>query len=155
MAALGALAAGALGLVALLSPPADEPPLEPRAGWLGVSRRQMEEEGSGSSLRWDNPFSTEQMRHGAVILHIFLLLYMFVGLAIVCDDYFCSALDEICIRMKISDDVAGATFMAAGARAYPARITAGALRPAAEPFHHSSTRTQPADQCLSSRWLGA
>lgn len=83
-----------------------------------LGSRMLSEEGSGgTSLRWDNPFTEDQMRHGAVILHILLLLYMFTGLAIVCDDYFCSALDEICIKLAISDDVAGATFMAAGLRA--------------------------------------
>ncbi|KAL3925005.1 MAG: hypothetical protein SGPRY_003758 [Prymnesium sp.] len=83
-----------------------------------LGSRLLSEEGSGgTSLRWDNPFTEDQMRHGAVILHILLLLYMFTGLAIVCDDYFCSALDEICIKLAISDDVAGATFMAAGGSA--------------------------------------
>mmetsp|Transcript_19278 Transcript_19278/g.41044 ORF Transcript_19278/g.41044 Transcript_19278/m.41044 type:complete len:481 (+) Transcript_19278:1-1443(+) len=99
------------------SPPAegDEPArlLDFRLG----SRVLSEDAGSGTSLRWDNPFTSEQMRHGAVILHILLLLYMFTGLAIVCDDYFCAALDEICIKLQISDDVAGATFMAAGGSA--------------------------------------
>lgn len=80
-----------------------------------LGSRALSEAGSGTELRWENPFSEEEMRHGAVILHILLLLYMFTGLAVVCDDYFCSALDEICIKMQISDDVAGATFMAAGA----------------------------------------
>lgn len=38
----------------------------------------------------------------------------FVGLAIVTDDYFVAALERICERLKLSEDVAGATFMAAG-----------------------------------------
>ena len=59
----------------------------------------------------------DEMRKGAVIIHILILLYMFTGLAIVCDDFFCAALDEICIVLDISDDVAGATFMAAGGSA--------------------------------------
>merc|ERR1719372_14532 len=46
-----------------------------------------------------------------------MLLYCFTGLAIVCDDFFCAALDEIVIKLSISDDVAGATFMAAGGSA--------------------------------------
>lgn len=40
-----------------------------------------------------------------------------MGLAIVCDDYFVSSLDRICEEMKLSPDVAGATFMAAGSSA--------------------------------------
>lgn len=46
-----------------------------------------------------------------------LLLYMFVGIAIVCDEYFVSSLELISDYFKISDDVAGATFMAAGGSA--------------------------------------
>lgn len=40
-----------------------------------------------------------------------------MGLAIVCDEYFVSSLDRICEEMKLSPDVAGATFMAAGSSA--------------------------------------
>ena len=34
-------------------------------------------------------------KHGGVIIHILVATYMFVGLAIVCDDYFVPALDRI------------------------------------------------------------
>ncbi|OWR55375.1 hypothetical protein KGM_204573 [Danaus plexippus plexippus] len=43
--------------------------------------------------------------------------YMFVALAIVCDEFFVPALDVIIERLAIRDDVAGATFMAAGGSA--------------------------------------
>jgi len=62
-------------------------------------------------------FSQHQRRNGAVLLHFFMALYMFVALAFVCDDYFISALDKICERLDLSEDVAGATFMAAGSSA--------------------------------------
>lgn len=39
---------------------------------------------------------------------------MFIGLAIVTDVYFVAALEQICKRLDLSEDVAGATFMAAG-----------------------------------------
>jgi len=85
------------------------------------SRRRLnmkcEEPSSGNDMRWDNWFNCDQMRSGGVILNILLMLYMFAGLAIVCDDFFCPALDEICIKLDITDDVAGATFMAAGGSA--------------------------------------
>ena len=42
---------------------------------------------------------------------------MFAGLAIVCDDYFEPSLELISERLGLSDDVAGATFMAAGSSA--------------------------------------
>jgi len=62
-------------------------------------------------------FTTEQRRRGAVILHILGVVYMFVALAIVCDEFFVPSLDVIIEKLDIADDVAGATFMAAGGSA--------------------------------------
>lgn len=62
-------------------------------------------------------FTLEQRRNGAVILHILGVIYMFVALAIVCDEFFVPALDVIIEKLDIQDDVAGATFMAAGGSA--------------------------------------
>ena len=42
---------------------------------------------------------------------------MFVALAIVCDEYFVPSLEMISDKLDLSDDVAGATFMAAGGSA--------------------------------------
>lgn len=62
-------------------------------------------------------FSVEQRRQGWVVLHVLGMTYMFVALAIVCDEFFVSALEVITNKLEISDDVAGATFMAAGGSA--------------------------------------
>ncbi|XP_048118131.1 sodium/potassium/calcium exchanger 1-like isoform X1 [Alosa alosa] len=62
-------------------------------------------------------FTVEDRRRGWVILHILGMSYMFVALAIVCDEFFVPALGVITDRLAISDDVAGATFMAAGGSA--------------------------------------
>ncbi|XP_013132417.1 sodium/potassium/calcium exchanger 1 isoform X3 [Oreochromis niloticus] len=62
-------------------------------------------------------FSIEQRRQGWVALHIVGMVYMFVALAIVCDEFFVPALEVITNKLEISDDVAGATFMAAGGSA--------------------------------------
>ncbi|XP_014204679.1 sodium/potassium/calcium exchanger Nckx30C-like [Copidosoma floridanum] len=62
-------------------------------------------------------FSLEQRRHGAVMLHVLGVIYMFVALAIVCDEFFVPSLDVIIEKLEIADDVAGATFMAAGGSA--------------------------------------
>uniref|UniRef100_A0A672J643 Sodium/potassium/calcium exchanger 1 n=1 Tax=Salarias fasciatus TaxID=181472 RepID=A0A672J643_SALFA len=62
-------------------------------------------------------FSIEDRRRGWVILHIMGMMYMFVSLAIVCDEFFVPALGVITDKLAISDDVAGATFMAAGGSA--------------------------------------
>ncbi|OCT77761.1 sodium/potassium/calcium exchanger 3 isoform X1 [Xenopus laevis] len=62
-------------------------------------------------------FSNEERRHGAVILHMLFAMYMFYALAIVCDDFFVPSLEKISERLQLSEDVAGATFMAAGSSA--------------------------------------
>ncbi|XP_036114591.1 sodium/potassium/calcium exchanger 1 isoform X1 [Molossus molossus] len=62
-------------------------------------------------------FSVEERRQGWVVLHIFGMMYVFVALAIVCDEYFVPALGVITDKLQISEDVAGATFMAAGGSA--------------------------------------
>ncbi|KAH8247005.1 hypothetical protein KR032_006814, partial [Drosophila birchii] len=56
-------------------------------------------------------------RHGGLILHILVAVFTFFGLAIVCDEYFVASLDRLCEELKLSPDVAGATFMAAGSSA--------------------------------------
>lgn len=62
-------------------------------------------------------FTIEQLKQGAVILHIIGILYMFYALALVCDEFFVPSLDVIAENLGISPDVAGATFMAAGGSA--------------------------------------
>jgi len=111
-----AVAAAAIGLFAIAE----------SAGLLGrdaspegglLHRRQLDSASGDDSLRWPNWFSKDEMRSGGFLLNGMIMLYMFAGLAIVCDDYFVASLDEICVRLDISDDVAGATFMAAGGSA--------------------------------------
>lgn len=62
-------------------------------------------------------FTVQQRRQGALVLHVFGVMYMFVALAIVCDEFFVPSLDVIIEKLDITDDVAGATFMAAGGSA--------------------------------------
>ncbi|BES96817.1 Sodium potassium calcium exchanger [Nesidiocoris tenuis] len=56
-------------------------------------------------------------KHGALLFHVIVCIYSFIGLAIVCDYYFVTSLDRICEVLKLTPDVAGATFMAAGSSA--------------------------------------
>ncbi|XP_053567980.1 sodium/potassium/calcium exchanger 3 [Bombina bombina] len=65
----------------------------------------------------DDIFSNEDRKHGAIILHVLCAMYMFYALAIVCDDFFVPSLEKISERLHLSEDVAGATFMAAGSSA--------------------------------------
>ncbi|XP_041430821.1 sodium/potassium/calcium exchanger 4 isoform X2 [Xenopus laevis] len=62
----------------------------------------------------DDLFSIKERQRGAILFHIFCALYMFYALAIVCDDFFVPSLEKICEKLHLSEDVAGATFMAAG-----------------------------------------
>lgn len=57
-------------------------------------------------------FTREQRERGAVILHFFGGFYAFLMVALVCNNYFLPSVDCICTDLKISRDVAAATFMA-------------------------------------------
>ncbi|KAL9871824.1 sodium/potassium/calcium exchanger 3 isoform X2 [Glossina fuscipes] len=62
-------------------------------------------------------FTEPQRQAGAVVLHVIASLYLFVALAVVCDEYFVPAVEKICAALNMSNDVAGATFMAAATSA--------------------------------------
>ncbi|XP_012625218.2 sodium/potassium/calcium exchanger 2 [Microcebus murinus] len=84
-----------------------------------LSTEDKSENGS-AHVQGDYPrdiFSLEERRKGAVILHVIGMIYMFIALAIVCDEFFVPSLTVITEKLGISDDVAGATFMAAGGSA--------------------------------------
>ncbi|KAH8250572.1 hypothetical protein KR038_009411, partial [Drosophila bunnanda] len=53
----------------------------------------------------------------AVVISTFISIYIFVILAIVCDDYLIPAMERVCFALKMSYDVAGATFLAASTSA--------------------------------------
>ncbi|XP_013418533.1 uncharacterized protein LOC106179451 [Lingula anatina] len=52
-----------------------------------------------------------------VAFYFFLIIVSFTALAIVCDDFFVPSLEIISEKLDLSEDVAGATFMAAGSSA--------------------------------------
>lgn len=53
------------------------------------------------------------------IVYVILSIYLFLGVAIICDGHFVDSLEMICSKygLNINPDVAGATFMAAGSSA--------------------------------------
>ncbi|XKL66242.1 hypothetical protein PGB90_009662 [Kerria lacca] len=57
-------------------------------------------------------FSYEQRIRGAFLLHLFVLIYCFLIVAFICQNYFLPAVFCICFDLKITPDVAAATFMA-------------------------------------------
>ena len=64
----------------------------------------------------DGSFTTCEQR-AFVPFYLIGALYMFLALAIVCDDFFVPSLDVIIEKTHLPEDVAGATFMAAGGSA--------------------------------------
>lgn len=58
-------------------------------------------------------FTREDRRHGWIVVHLLIACYCFWLLAIVCDDYFVPAIELMCKKLQVKEDVAGATFMAA------------------------------------------
>lgn len=66
-------------------------------------------------------FSIEDRRRGWVVLHIFGMMYMFISLAVVCDEFFVPSLWVIVDKLAVSEDVAGAIIMAVG-RTAPKRF---------------------------------
>ena len=55
--------------------------------------------------------------NGGFIPYMLGVLFLFLGIAIVCDDFFVASLEAISENLQLSEDVAGATFMAAGSSA--------------------------------------
>lgn len=78
---------------------------------LGPIRLSYAQESRQLSNVFDNEFS--------LILYIIGVIYMFVAIAVVCDELFVPALEEIASdnHLNLSMDVAGATLMAAGGSA--------------------------------------
>jgi Ca2+/Na+ antiporter len=59
-------------------------------------------------------FTNEQRTKGGVIIHVLIATYLIFALGAICDDFFVPVLEVICDKLHLSNDVAGATFMAAG-----------------------------------------
>uniref|UniRef100_M3YIC7 Sodium/potassium/calcium exchanger 5 n=1 Tax=Mustela putorius furo TaxID=9669 RepID=M3YIC7_MUSPF len=76
------------------------------------------------SLDFPEGFFTKQERtDGGIVIYFLIILYMFMAMSIVCDEYFLPSLEIISEALGLSQDVAGATFMAAGSSA-PELVTA-------------------------------
>lgn len=56
-------------------------------------------------------------KYGGILMWIAMMLYMFKALGTICDEYFVPSLEVIVDKLQLSNDVAGATFMAAGSSA--------------------------------------
>lgn len=91
-------------------------------GLVGAGARRLLSGGGSCNEKTKNEFygisnTSTEAYNGGLVLNILVVLFMFLGIAIVCDDFFVPALEEISEQLKLSEDVAGATFMAAGSSA--------------------------------------
>ena len=86
-------------------------------GWNSSSAWDCDCYYNGTAFYPKELFTECQIKDGAVILHLIGMFYMFTALALICDEFFVPALEVIIDVLNISDDVAGATFMAAGGSA--------------------------------------
>lgn len=84
---------------------------------LSSPSKEGEENKTEEALFPPDLFTKEELGQGFVAFYILGLIYMFVALAIVCDEFFVPSLDVIIEVIGCSEDVAGATFMAAGGSA--------------------------------------
>ncbi|NXU70533.1 NCKX5 protein, partial [Oreotrochilus melanogaster] len=72
---------------------------------------------SSSSEFPEGFFTPQERKDGGIVIYFMIILYMFLAVSIVCDDYFLPSLEIISETLGLSQDVAGATFMAAGSSA--------------------------------------
>jgi len=90
-------------------------------GDASESRRLLEAANSTLAVPTDDTFFgigyPVKVGGGGIILYVLGVFYMFAAIAIVCDEFFVPALDVLTEWTGVSDDVAGATFMAAGGSA--------------------------------------
>lgn len=110
------IAGGALLLASFVIIPGMEESLGWDLGGGGAAAGDRRRLSSGSScvqLAFEKAVSDPV----AFIVYFFGLSLLFIGLAIVTDDYFVPALVVISAKLELSEDVAGATFMAAGSSA--------------------------------------
>jgi sodium/potassium/calcium exchanger 4 len=68
-----------------------------------------------SGAEWEQcGYEQQHSPGGFIFLYALLTFHLFLGVAILCDDYFVPSLEGISEALNLSEDVAGATFMAAG-----------------------------------------
>ncbi|KAM5235260.1 sodium/potassium/calcium exchanger 5 [Ctenodactylus gundi] len=68
-------------------------------------------------------FTKQERADGGIVIYFLIILYMFMAVSLVCDEYFLPSLESISEALGLSQDVAGATFMAVGSSA-PELVTA-------------------------------
>lgn len=89
----------------------------PLLAYMGSDSFQGEEGAHGRRLSGSTECDGDEGGAGEAVMYFLIILFCFLGLAVVCDDFFVPSLELISERLNLSEDVAGATFMAAGSSA--------------------------------------
>ena len=85
--------------------------------WETADDKANKEKGELDGIDFKKMMSKPIFQWGPFIWYVFATFYLFCGIAIVCDDFFTASLESLSIKFELSEDVAGATFMAAGSSA--------------------------------------
>lgn len=85
---------------------------------IHVEAKFTKDEAESNALIKYDPYAKWEADSGGIV-YVILSIYLFLGIAIICDGQFIDSLEMICSRygLDIPPDVAGATFMAAGSSA--------------------------------------
>ncbi|XP_064639038.1 sodium/potassium/calcium exchanger 3-like isoform X6 [Lineus longissimus] len=79
---------------------------------------EISEAANHTAVEWETcDYELVHLKELWVIFYFVCILIVFVALAIICDDFFVPSLEAISEKLHLSEDVAGATFMAAGSSA--------------------------------------
>lgn len=108
---VGALALLVVGALAVHGAAARH---EGAASLLAAAKRRLDEVAGAAT---ETAANCEKPTLPMVVAFIIGVIYIFLGIAIVCDELFVPALEQMAENMGLSDDVAGATLMAAGGSA--------------------------------------
>jgi hypothetical protein len=68
----------------------------------------------GNSVFPPSIFNKEELRQGGVILYLIGLIYTFIAIVIVCNEFFVPSVFVVMDKIGCYEDVAGATILAAG-----------------------------------------
>jgi len=95
------------------------PPIRERLRPLSASRSLLSSSDPTTTISGypADLFTSEEISDGAWLLYLLGMMYTFIAIALVCDEWFVPAIEEIVERLDMTPDTAGATWMAAGGSA--------------------------------------
>lgn len=83
-------------------------------GFQSVFANVNDDDSNASCVVQDGPKLSEFVKDGGFLILILLSILSLYGMAYVCEEYFCYALEIFCLKWEVPDSVAGSLVMAAG-----------------------------------------